>query len=247
MLEARPRYTSTDEGIAAMGQRRRFRMGLGAGMIGMVLLGAVQAATARADGWTCAASAARAAIAGQGTAEPATAGDASAPCRESAAELSTPPLPSGVSAGALTARTGADDRTPAQASAAVNDVTLALSPNLVPTSGPGLVDAVPPVSLPGGLSADLGPALRDLLRPVPSVELLRLSSASASATGRCVAGDPVVTGSSSTAGAVLAGQPIDLDGPRSQAVELLGAYAIDPSDIDLARVVEHGGSLPPPR
>jgi hypothetical protein len=101
------------------------------------------------------------------------------------------------------------------------------------------------VPLLGTISVDLRPALHALVRPVPTVELMRLGSASASATARCVAGDPVVTGSSALAGAVLAGQPVDLAGPRSQVVQLLGAYNIDPSDIDLAKVVQHGSNLPP--
>jgi hypothetical protein len=70
-----------------------------------------------------------------------------------------------------------------------------------------------------------------------------VGAATASATGRCVAGDPIIAGTSSLSGAVLAGQPVDLDGPRSDVVELLGAYAIDPSDIDPADVVQHGSSL----
>lgn len=224
-------------------------MGFGAGLMGAVLLGGVQAAPAHADGWTCAASAARLGLAGQATAEPATAGGASAPCRAATAELSSPPLPNGLSTGALVARTASDDRVPSHASAVVNEVVLGLPSGLVPTPGAGAVDAIAPVEvavpLLGPVSVDLRPALRDLLRPVPTVELLRVGSASASASGRCVAGDPVITGTSSVSGVVLAGQPIDLDGPRSEAVELLGAYAIDPSDIDPAKVVQLGSSLSP--
>jgi hypothetical protein len=58
-------------------------MRLAGAVMGAALCAVVQAAPARADGWTCAASAARVTVAGQ-TAEPATAGGgcASMPARE---------------------------------------------------------------------------------------------------------------------------------------------------------------------
>ena len=230
-------------------QLRRIRTGLGAAVVGGALCSGVQAAPALADGWTCAASAARASVAGQAPAEPVTAGGDSAPCRAGASELASPALPSGLSAGALTARTAADDRSPSQASAAVHDVSLGVPPGLVPTAGLAQIAAVPPVDVPvpvlGPVSVDLRPALQALLRPLPSAELLKLGAATASATGRCIAGDPAITGSSSTSGAVLAGRAIDLDGPRSEAVQLLGAYVVDPSAIDPAKVVQHGSALTP--
>jgi hypothetical protein len=232
-----------------MWQLRRFRMGLVAAATGAALCSGMQAAPAHADGWMCAASAARATVAGQATAEPATAGGDAAPCRADAAELSSPALPTGISTGALSARTATDVRTPSQASAAVHDLTLGVPSNLLPTPGTAQIDAIPPVDVPlpvlGTVSVDLRPALRELLRPLPSVELLRLGSATASATGRCVAGDAVIAGSSFTSGAVLAGRPVDLGGPLSESVELLGGYAIDPSDIDPAKVVQLESGLAP--
>jgi hypothetical protein len=221
-----------------MRRLRRVRLGIGAGLVIAVC------APAHAAAWTCSASAARATIAGQ-TAEPATAGGAAAPCRAGSSELASPALPLGLTTGSLTAQTAA----PAQATAAVADAALSLPAGLLPAPGGGLVDAVPPLSIDvppaGPASVDIRPALRALLRPVPTVELLRVGSATASATGRCVAGDPVVSGTSALAGAVVAGQPVDLDGPRSDVVPLLAAYSLDPSDIDLAKVVQHGSSLTP--
>jgi hypothetical protein len=235
----RAAYHRATKGKAAM-RLRRFRTGLGAGLIGA----AIAAAPADADGWSCGASALRAGVAGQ-TAEPAAVAE-STPCRAATTELAAPPLPPGLSAGALSARTA----TPSESSAVVHDVAVGLPVGLLPIPGAGLVDAVPPVNVPappplGTVSVDLRPALLELLRPVPTVELLRVGSATASATGRCVGGDPVISGSSATAGAVLAGQPIDPAGPHTQAVELLGGYAIDPSNIDVADVVQSGGSLTP--
>jgi hypothetical protein len=221
-----------------MRQHGRCRLGVVVG----VLVAALWAVPAQADEWTCAASAARATVAGQ-TVEPATAGGA--PCQAGASELASPPLPSGVSAGSLVARTA----TPSQASAAVNEFAVSLPAGTLPTPGAGLVDSVAPVNvtvpLVGPISVDLRPALRDLLQAVPTVELFRVGAATASAAGRCVAGDPVLTGSSAVSGVTLAGVPVDLEGPRSQAVQLLGAYAIDPSDIDVADVVQSGGSVTP--
>jgi hypothetical protein len=189
----------------------------------------------------------RARLAGQAPVEPATAGGAAAPCRTGSAALSTAALPGAPSTGRLTARTAADDRGPAQASAAVHELTLGVPAGLPAAPAPQ-IEAVAPVTLTGPLgtvTVDLRPALRALLRPLPGADLLRLESATAGATGRCVAGDPVLTGSSSTSGAVLAGRPVDLDGPRSESVELLGAYAVDPSDADPAKVVQEGGEPVP--
>jgi hypothetical protein len=118
----------------------------------------------------------------------------------------------------------------------------------LPSAATAQIGAIAPVVVPsplGPVTVDLRPALQALIAPLPAVELLRLDSATASATGRCVGGDPVHTGTSSTSGAVLAGQPVDLDGPRSDTVELLGAYAIDPSDVDPAQVVQQGSALTP--
>jgi hypothetical protein len=231
-----------------MGRVGRSRAGLGAAALAALCAG-VQAAPARADGWACAASAARATVAGQATAEPAAAGGDSAPCRAGRSELTSPALPVGVSAGALSAQTAADDRARAQASASVSDVSLGAPSGVVPAAATAQIDAIAPVDVPvpviGPVHVDLRPALRELLRTLPAVELVRLGSATASASSRCVGGDAVITGSSSTTGVVLAGQPIDLDGPRSEAVELLGAYSIDPSDIDAADVVQHGSALSP--
>ena len=148
----------------------------------------------------------------------------------------------------ISARTASGDTVRSQASAAVHDVTVGVVPELVPSVATAQIDAIAPVVVPsplGPVSVDLRPALRELQAPLPGLELLRLQSATASAAGRCVGGDPVHTGTSSTSGVVLAGRPVDLDGPRSETVELLGAYAIDPSDIDPADAVQQGGALTP--
>jgi hypothetical protein len=232
-----------------MCQIRRFRLVSAIAVIGATLCAAMQAAPARADGWTCAASAARITVAGQPAAEPVSAGGDAAPYRAGSAQLSSPPLPPGSSTGALAARTASDARVPSSASAAVDEVTVGVPSDLVPAPATAGIDAIAPVELPlpvvGSVSADLRPALRALLRPLSAVELLRLDSATASATGRCIAGDAAITGTSSTSGAVLAGRPVDLDDRLAQTVELVGAYAIDPSDIDPAKVVQQGGQLTP--
>lgn len=232
-----------------MWQLRRIRLGLAATVVGASLFSGVQAAPARANAWTCSASAARATGAGQPTAEPVTAGADAPPCRTGGAELSAPPLPGGLSTGALSARTATDDRFPAQASAAVHELTLGVPSELLPAPAAAQIDAIAPVEvqLPalGSLSVDLRPALQELVRPLPAAELLRVDSATASATGRCVAGDAVITGASSTSGVLLAGRPVDLNGPLSETVELLGAYSIDPSEIDAAKVVQQGSQLTP--
>lgn len=149
-----------------------------------------------------------------------------------------------LSTGQIAARTQSGGSVPAQASATIRGAGLRL-PELpsLPT-----IDETEPVTLAtplGPVTVDLRPALRALQRPLPDGDLVRIDSATASAAGRCVGGDPVLTGASSTAGVVLAGRPVDVDRPLSETVTLLDAYAIDPSDIDPAQVVVGGAALSP--
>ena len=65
--------------------------------------------------------------AGDASAVAGSAGGDSAPCRAGHAEHSAPSLPGGLSTGALSARTAADDRAPAQASAAAHETHRGLS------------------------------------------------------------------------------------------------------------------------
>ena len=216
------------------------RCAVAAAAVGAVLV----AGPARADAWTCGSSAVRVAPAGQAQAEPVTAGGPEeVPCRSESSEL--PAMTAGaLSTGQIAARTQDGAGVPAQASATVRGAGLRL-PEL--PSAPE-IEEIEPVTLAGPLgpvTVDLRPALRALQQPLPGGDLLRVDSATASAAGRCVGGDPVLTGASSAVGVVLAGRPVDVDGPRTETVELLGAYAIDPSDVDPAKVVHEGAELPP--
>jgi hypothetical protein len=143
-------------------------------------------------------------------------------------------LPLGITAGVLSARTRSD-ASGAHATAEVADVRVggltALTDLLAPNLGSGLLD----IPLLG--EVNLLPALQDLLAPVDTLELLHVGAVEANADVTCVGNTPQFTGSSSIASLQLAGRDLPVNEPLTDTVALVDTQSIDPSDIDLAKVI----------
>lgn len=215
----------------------------------------VTASPASAAGWRCEASAIKASVLGQAAVEPVTANKGQVLCRTQSALGSTGlPAPlNAVTVGAATQATGSVDRPGEQVVAAtggVADIGLRILPelpiklpvdeviaNLQPVSVP--LPAIPLLpGAPTSVSVDLRPALRAALPNggLPNTDLVRIRAVVASATGRCVNGQPRLDGSSAVAGVSVLGQELPLNGLVTQAVELIGGQSIDPSNLDVSKI-----------
>jgi hypothetical protein len=172
-------------------------------------------------------------------------------CREAGAGGAfAPALPLGLEADTLTATTllaGAveapvEQRT-AQAQGTVADVSFRALPELpVDLPDPDFSD-LDEVRVPGIGRVDLRPALEALIQPraLPGVELLRVRAADAEATARCVGGVPRFSGSSSLASVAVNGVELGLERAVSETVRLIDSQTIDPSNVDVSKVVAPPG------
>jgi hypothetical protein len=219
------------------------------GPLAVAVVALVVVPNASAAGWTCEASALRAQVLTAPAVEPAVA-NRGATCQEAGTTGAfVPPLPAGLSATALTAATlleGAaaapDPERAAHANATVADIGVGSLPEL-------------PIELPdpdfSGLGAlqtpvgrvDLRPALEALIQPraLPDVELLRVKAAHAEATARCVGGVPRFSGVSSLASIAVNGEELGLQNAVNETVRLIDSQTIDPSDVDVSRIVRPPG------
>ena len=95
------------------------------------------------------------------------------------------------------------------------------------------------VRVPGIGSVDLRPALEALIQPraLPELDLLRVQAARAVATGSCVSGVPRLSGSSSLASASVNGVELGLERAVTETVRLIDSQTIDPSTVDISRIV----------
>ncbi len=217
-------------------------------------LAAPAAASAQSGGsWTCEGSALRGTVLGT-TVEPVVANVApGATCRTSRqalADIGALPLP--VKASAVTAGTvlgGADgakarDRK-AVAAAGIADLRLQALPALpiqIPIE-PLLVN-VPTVTVPLlGITVDLKPAVRALLPDgrLPNLDLVSVAAISSWASGSCVDGTAQLSGSSQIAGLRVLGQELPVDSALTQTLNLLDTTSIDPSNLDLTKLVLPAG------
>jgi hypothetical protein len=219
------------------------------GPLAVVVVALVVVPNASAAGWTCEASALRAQVLTAPAIEPAVANRGTT-CREAGAGGAfAPALPAGLTATVLTATTlleGAfaapDPERAARAGGTVADVGVASLPEL-------------PIELPdpdfSGLGAvqtpvgrvDLRPALEALIQPraLPDVELLRIKAAQAEATARCVGGVPRFSGTSSLASLAVNGEELGLANAVNETVRLIDSQTIDPSNVDISRIVRPPG------
>jgi hypothetical protein len=211
---------------------------------------AVWPATASAAGWTCGASALRAQVLTAPAVEPAVANRGAGECQASGGGGAfAPALPLGVSATALSAETilegpiaaPAPERV-ARAEGTVAELGLASLPELpIDLPDPDFSD-LDAVRTPIG-NVDLRPALEALVQPrtLPGLDLLRVRAAQAEATAQCVGGVPRFAGSSSIASASVNGLELGLDRAVTETVRLIDSQTIDPSNVDISKIVRPPG------
>ena len=73
------------------------------------------------------------------------------------------------------------------------------------------------------------------------MSLLRVKAAQAQATARCVNGVPTFAGSSSLASVAVNGVELGLENAVNETVRLIGSQTIDPSNVDISRIVRPPG------
>jgi hypothetical protein len=213
--------------------------------LALLIAALVPASASAAGSWSCESSAVRGTVLSALPLDPVAANRGQSACRPASAGISTPTgLPLPIALDALYARTtlagppGSSGSQVAGASAGVADLRVTALPSLpLPTPDLGVTQI--PLTLPilGTITVDLGPALEGLLRPIPTADLLHVEAVEASASARCVNGTPQLTGSSTIAGLAIGGRSFAVDRPVTETVALIDTQSIDPSDIDLTKVV----------
>src|SRR4051794_12668870 len=212
---------------------------------------ALAAPAAGARDFNCDASSIRIQIGGQATVEPVTANRGQADCKEVKSQTSTGNAV--VSGGVLLAQTTRPSDKEAQALGGLG--TLSVGPGAlagVPIPTLDAIDQLPPQSVPiplGGqllglppsITVDIRPAVKALLAGLPSASLLDVAGSVATADARCNSnGTPDLTGSTTVLGVKVLGQEIPLNAAVPQALALYNDQTIDPSQLDLSKIV-----LPP--
>ncbi|MDP2709609.1 MAG: hypothetical protein Q8O56_00200 [Solirubrobacteraceae bacterium] len=202
----------------------------------------------------CEASALRGTLLGSVVVEPVVANRGAGACRTASAGLNAP-LPVLLTANAVSANTslaGPAGQETAFAAGGVTDIRVLALPQLpitLPTAE--LSDALGSVTVPitgllqtllGGLvnvSIDLRPALQALLPngQLPLAELVRVQGAMAYAGASCRDGAPRLEGSSSVTGVSVLGQQLPVGQVVDQALSLIDTASIDPSNVDLSKIV----------
>jgi hypothetical protein len=219
------------------------------GPLAVVVAALIVVPNASAAGWTCEASALRARVLSAPTIEPAVA-NRGATCQEAGGGGAfAPALPAGLTATVLTASTlleGAiaapDPERTARATGTVADVGVASLPELPIELPDPDFSGLGAVNTPVG-RVDLRPALEALIQPraLPDVELLRVKAAQADASARCVGGIPRFSGASSLASIAVKGEELGLANAVNETVRLIDSQTIDPSDVDISKIVRPPG------
>ena len=202
-------------------------------VLGALVTGALIPSTAHAAAFQCDASALRLTVATTPAHEPITANRGAAAC---APTENGGALPS--TGGALFARTnltGADPLSQvATASAGVGELSLALPVPALPVPDFAVLPGGGVIGVPGVGDVDLRPALSALA--VPTGPLVSAKGLTAEASASCKAGSPALAGASTIGTLSVLGTPF----AATDAVDrnlTLDSQSIDPSKIDLAKVV----------
>jgi len=209
--------------------------------------------TASAAGsFGCEASAVRGTVLGTIAVEPVVANRGATSCRTVAAGLNAP-LPVLLNASAVSANTvfnGTPGQESALAAGGLADVRVLALPQLpitLPTAQ--ISDTLGAVTVPLtgllqtllglNLSIDLRPALQALLPngQLPTAELLRVQGAMAYAGAGCRDGSLQLSGTSSVTGLSVLGQGLPVGTVVDQVLQLLSTGSIDPSNIDLSKII----------
>jgi hypothetical protein len=195
--------------------------------------------SAHAASFNCEASALRLSLAGTAPQEPVAANAGMSACApaEAGGTLPATPLPAtGGAVFARTALTGSDPLTQvATASAGIGELTVTSllpgipAPDLSALPGGGVF------SVPGIGTVDIRPALDALVQPAGP--LLELSALKSTATAQCSSGNPALSASSSVASLSVLGAKLATSEPTERTIQVFGAQTIDPSDIDLSKVL----------
>lgn len=208
-------------------------------VLGALLLTLLAGAPARAAAFQCDASALRATVATAPPIEPLTANRGAAACATTGAGGALPATPLPVTGGALFARTTFTGATSlsqvAGASAGLADLNV--GPQLPALPAPDL-SALPGgglLNVPGIGQVDIRPALNALV--APAGPLLQVSGVTAEATARCRAGSPDLVGGSRLAALSVLGVRLSTTEPTERTVSALASTTIDPSNIDISKVL----------
>src|SRR3954470_3083167 len=207
-------------------------------------------AAAQARDFNCDASAVRLQLGGQATVEPITANRGAPTCKDVKSQTKQTIGP--VTLGALIAETRVPNATQVDAQGGLALVSVsaeALAGIPIPTLD--FVDQIPPVvvpvspldqalGLPSTITVDIRPAIKSIVAGLQAGPLLELSGSVANAHARCDGSTPVLSGDTQTAGLKVLGQKIPTDAVVNQALTLYNGQTIDPSKLDLSKIV-----LPP--
>jgi hypothetical protein len=200
---------------------------------------------AKAASFQCDASALRVTVATAPAVEPISANHGAPACTAQEAGGALPATPLAVSGGALFARTtftgGADPLSQvAGASAGLGALSVALPLPALPALDLSALPGGGVLAVPGIGSVDLRPALAALI--APSGPLLALQGVTAEARASCQAGSASVTGASRLGELSVLGTKLS----TTDAVDRnlgLDSQSIDPSDIDISKVLAPAGDL----
>jgi hypothetical protein len=216
---------------------------IGTLFIGLIAAAALYAPTADARDFNCDASAFRLTLGGQATVEPVTANRGATSCKEVKSQTSQTigPVVAGVLLAETTLPNGEAQAKGGLASLRVNADALAGLP--IPTLD--AIDQLPAVPVPAvglipAFTIDIRPAVKALVQGLQTGPLLELNGSVSTAHARCVNGRPQLSGETQTLGLKVLGETIPTDAIVNQALTLYNGQTIDPSKLDLSKIV-----LPP--
>jgi hypothetical protein len=206
---------------------------------------AVPAAQAR--DFNCDASAVRLTLGGQATVEPMTANRGESACKDVKSQTKQTIGP--VTLGALYAETTVKSSAEVQSQGGLGLVSVsadALAGLPIPTLD--AIDQIPsvPVTLPANpllpptITVDIRPAVKSLVAGLQTGPLLELAGSIATANAKCDGSTPKLSGNTQTVGLKVLGQEIPTNAVVNQALTLYNGQTIDPSKLDLSKIV-----LPP--
>lgn len=212
---------------------------------------AAPAPASAAGSFNCEASALRATVLTLPPIEPAVANRGQQSCKPARAAItpSLGALPLGLSTITGAAQTnleGPADRVDEQKAGAVggiSDLRVSALPELPITLPTASLPTVPPISVDvpvlGTVSADVNAAIQALLPngKLPTLDLVRVQTAIAYASASCQDGKAQLAGTSQVAGISVLGNNLPVGQVVDQTLSLIDSGSVDPSNIDLSKVV----------
>jgi hypothetical protein len=192
----------------------RRMMWSGAVLVALLASAALAGAAQAQPSWQCSASAVSSSLAGNPAANPVT--SSANPCVSNATGLDSLPSPLGLPPGGLTARTS-------------SATTIATPGDEIPArQGVGAVGRVENLSIQ--------------LPPGSGTTVLGVRAANAQTSGICVAGSPVLDGSSEATGITIGGQEVPIEQAATQLAQQLAPLG-DVVDLKFNEQVRSAGSL----